>query len=424
LVTGIDSASLFHDLVPGADAPASSVVAILAAADAIATWRKKDASHTLEKVIGFGLFQGEAWDSIGSRRFVYDIARYGAADSCNNSVAAAESPTGREMCLSPLLPSVAFQGLGAGLENLDAVVAVDQVGRGATEDLFWHTDAQDADVPKVDIQSAPRGAKLPPSPLDSFRLRKPAVAGYVLAGYNKNFSNKYYHSQYDNFSTPAAVNASVLKILAAANKLSRSLVWLANPSKKAGGPPKEDDLPVNPTLVRDLLTCIIGNWQCDLFNKYLASTYANLDHYLGVNDLRFDPSAPSLDPRKPSLYTTVASIKTIPPTLPYVTLTVQDVPNFVFALPKCANGQDVTPDKELCMLCDEPDCTLKSKKALMQNIHVVTFPKNVYEGFLRSFLVAKTTNNRTTVGCNATADCRHLAAGDFECHNKTCIEPR
>ena len=120
----------------------------------------------------------------------------------------------------------------------------------------------------------------------------------------------------------------------------------------------------------------------------------------------------------------MASIKTIPPTLPYVTLTVQDVPNFVFALPKCANGQDVTPDKELCMLCDEPDCTLKSKKALMQNIHVVTCPKNVYEGFLRSFLVAKTTNNRTTVGCNATADCRHLAAGDFECHNKTCIEPR
>ena len=69
------------------------------------------------------LGEGEAWDSIGSRRFVYDIARYGAADSCNNSVAAAESPTGREMCLSPLLPSVAFQGLGAGLENLDAVVA-------------------------------------------------------------------------------------------------------------------------------------------------------------------------------------------------------------------------------------------------------------------------------------------------------------
>jgi len=418
--SGMDGASLFHDLVPGADAPASSVVAILAAADAVGNWKRRSAASAaaLKQIIGYSLFQGEAWDSIGSRRFVYDIARYQADSSCNNSVAASESPTGRKMCLSPLRPSEAFRSFGGNLERLSAVVAVDQVGRGTG--TFVHTDAADGVPPGTTKADMTNG--MPPSPVDSFRLRKPSIPGYVLGGYNKNFSNNFYHSQFDNFTTAAEMDSAVVRITEAATQLSKTLIWLAS-DKDAGV--DTSALAVNTTMVRDLLTCIIGDWKCQMFHDYLASTYANLEKYLNVEQLRFSSVSPVTNARQPSLYASVASISQIPPTLPYVTLTVQDIPNYVFELPKCAKGALDTPDKELCMLCNEDDCNLKSKEALMQNIHVVTFPENVYEAFLRSFLVEKTSNNITRVACNNTADCRanKFVDDDFECHSKKCILP-
>jgi hypothetical protein len=418
--SGIDGASLFHDLVPGADAPASSVVAILAAADAISTWLA--AGNTITNVIGYSLFQGEAWDTVGSRRFVYDISRYQDQNRCNNTVKASESPTGRDMCLSPLLPSMAFSSFGSNLEKLSAVVAVDQVGRG--NQLYVHADTAAGGaggVPSSPNLTPASSTQLPPSPVDSFKKRNAALPGYVLSGYDKNFTNPYYHSQFDTLDAATAVP----NVEKAAQELAKTLVWLAN--DKNGALP--NDIVINTTLVSDLMTCITGNWLCPLFNEYLADTYANMEAYLNAAELQFN-LAPTTNATAPSLYASVASIKRIPPTLPYVTLTVEDIANFVFSLPKCAPGETVTPTKELCMYCDSDgssgdDCSFKSKKALMQNIHVVTFPANVYEGFLRSFLVDKSTSNRTNIGCNATLDCRKNGAvgTEFECHRHKCVLP-
>jgi len=422
--SGIDAASLFHDLVPGADAPASSVVAILAAADAISKWGN---AKTLPSIIGYSLFQGEAWDTIGSRRFVYDIARYQGASSCNNTVAKTESPTGRSMCLDPLRPSEAFQSFGGKLENLKAVVGVDQVSRGTGANAYIHTDDAAWSTPAgVNLDKATTTANgLPPSPVDSFRLLKAAVPGYVISGYDETFSNKFYHSQFDNFTTTSEIAAASEKIAAASTALAKTLIYLANDKTM----PDVSALTVNQTLVKDLLTCIIGDWKCPLFTEYLASTYANLEAYLNADQLRFSSVSPGISARKPSLYASVASISQIPPTLPYITLTVQDIPNYVFSLPKCAKGATNTPDKELCMLCDEAQCNLKSKEALMQNIHVVTFPENVYEAFLRSFMVKTTSSDITTIKCNSTADCRANkdvpggVGNDYECHTKQCLLP-
>lgn len=68
----LDSVALFHDRAYGGQAEASDIVTLLAVVDALS---KVDTS-SLPLAIGFGLFQGENWGQIGSRRFVTEVANF------------------------------------------------------------------------------------------------------------------------------------------------------------------------------------------------------------------------------------------------------------------------------------------------------------------------------------------------------------
>lgn len=244
-VAPLDATALFHDLAVGADAAASSIVAVLAAADALSHTNM----DTFPNRVAFGLFQGEAYGRIGSRRFVQELQQF----TCTDTVSATDSPTGFAYCRNPLRPDTAFTEV-----SMHAVVAADQVGRTP---LFVHGSgtvaaAVTAAVPGSAAPASP--ATMPPTPLASFASSLP---GAVLAGYDDAYASRYFHSQFDDSS-----NVSPTAVSTAALVLARSLYTVA--SGTGAAPPSS--LAVDADLVDDLLYCLAGNASCGLVSDVVG----------------------------------------------------------------------------------------------------------------------------------------------------------
>jgi nicastrin len=443
----IDGSSLFHDLVPAANAAASGVIAILAAAEALSGVNIKANGLTktvpeLKNTIAYSLLQGETWDQIGSRNFVNDINRFQTSSTCQVPVPATASPTGEEMCLNPLRRSLAFKKLTG--DKIAHLIAVEQVGIGEKISLHPHDTSAVATAATIANSACASGTctKLafnpglqPPTPVDSFAklFKKQGTSttkSMVFSRYADKYAEpNYFQSQYDNITTAPELESYAAKVADAATQLARTLYYLADDSSTSST--ELDKIKVNSTLVTELTQCIIGNWECDLFKKYVASTYRNLWSGAGAFP-QFDIT-PSIRPTIPSLYTSVASISNIPFNIPYVRLAVGDNQNWLTKLPKCEKDPETGIDpcaadgngagknnpkyaKDTCS-CGGYELQNNTKPAetdadygLLMNankepVSIEEWPKSTYEAFLRAFLVEQTTANRTSYPCDNTIDC-------------------
>ena len=130
----LDSTAFFHDLVPGADAYTSGLVALLAAEIALHEHLGPAGAAALRHDIVFAYFQGEAYGYLGSRTYVRDLATF-ACTSPN-----ADNP---DACDRPYMASTQF--LAPRLARTAAVVDAGQVGllaapnASAPATLFVHT---------------------------------------------------------------------------------------------------------------------------------------------------------------------------------------------------------------------------------------------------------------------------------------------
>jgi len=127
---GMDAANLFQDASHGANEAAGSIIALLAAADALS--RVHSALESAPKQIAFAFFQAENYGYIGSRRFVADLNEF----TCANLVLA-EKNGGTPLCLDPLRPSMAFTDLS--IDSVDALITVDQVALDPSAPLVVHS---------------------------------------------------------------------------------------------------------------------------------------------------------------------------------------------------------------------------------------------------------------------------------------------
>ena len=276
-VCPLDSSAMFHGLAFGADSAASSIVATLAAADALS----RTNVSALPRQVMFALFQAEQWGRIGSRRWLAEVERF----ACQANVSAVDSPNGRPYCAQPLRSDVAFASLN--LRDFAFVLAVDQVGRRGLDTLYVHEfDARQTPTnatfytleatlagsgldPGFSVKQAGTTAAPPPTSLLSWQDRDTplAIDGAVLSEYDTAFQSRYYHSEFDN---AAIVDAG--SVAAAATVIARGLYALAtalgDPAAAAAAVP--GDLRANTSLVSELLDCITVQAQCPLFAALLG----------------------------------------------------------------------------------------------------------------------------------------------------------
>ena len=127
VASAMDATAMFHDLSYGSETTLSSLIALLAAADA----SRDVTSSSLSSRLVFAAFQSEMYGFSGSRKFVQEISSF----TCNVPVDAQTSPTRAEICANPYRASLKFTEIE--VSRLQRVLAVDQIGLEDADDSFY-----------------------------------------------------------------------------------------------------------------------------------------------------------------------------------------------------------------------------------------------------------------------------------------------
>jgi len=285
---------MFHDLVPGANEGASNVLATIMAAYLLGKSVDDATLDQLPNRIVFGLFEGEAYGYLGSRRFLNDVINFQCDDQYKvRSVANDENSD--MACLYPMRPSLKFKDIG----DIAAMLTVDQVGAPAGDgNLFVHNSGQgDMGTFLANVmmssgtsyynavasaaENGDDGYPYPPTPLNSLlSVTGGNVDGAVLTGYDYVFTKRppyqsHLHWIKDHKMSLKAIasSATIMARTALAAAYDDGEYDYETASTYANNAISE--LSYEDDLLVELADCLFVDGNCKLLNKYAAMEAAN-----------------------------------------------------------------------------------------------------------------------------------------------------
>lgn len=266
LIARLNSLAMFTDFSPGADSTVSSIVTILAIAEALGKVRSNKDVINSKRNIAISLLDFDAFDYSGSVRMVTDM---------NNNV----------------YPNAYFRTTNVtdainnlNLSSIDYIINLDQVSMYPNQNtIYMHTDPKSEDstkkselsdilnkvakqenVPFVEEQGLP----LPPASVQEFILGSRASAanhrpyGVVLSNYAKKFTNRHYYSIFDNTQNIYQVpkQDQIDHLARVASYVAKSLYRLTFGADA-------ENLEIDKKTIGDLLDCYLVNGDCRLFTR-------------------------------------------------------------------------------------------------------------------------------------------------------------
>ncbi|CAM1332152.1 NCSTN (predicted) [Pycnogonum litorale] len=247
----LDSFSLFTQASYGGDSSITGAVTLISVAATLSKVRDEFMKLTKNKTnVLFVLFNGEAFDYIGSSRMVYDILK---------------------------------RKLPFNLSHISHFIELNQMH---ADDEYWiHTDpfslkstsqsvdelykelrSNGAEI-GVNISRSSKDLPLPPSSLQSFLLEDENITGIVLSNFDRQFANRYYNSMYDTAGTlgynrlDAKFSSNIAKIVAV---VAKTIFYI--------GTNRKLDVKVDENLVNETLFCYFVSPVCDMFKMSLPSS--------------------------------------------------------------------------------------------------------------------------------------------------------
>ena len=194
----------------GSDSPATGIVVLLAAAKMLADVDQSISFKSGVSNIMFAFLNGESFEYIGSSKMVYDMINSTFPPNTNNDkteVSESESVNktaeNKEALTWPRI----------NLRSLKFVLELGQLQVKSSSPLYAHMDtkfnrldlfdnlsliAKKHFVQINEADNLERG--LPPASLQTILKERRGVPGIFLSNFNQQYSNKYYHSPYDNFT--------------------------------------------------------------------------------------------------------------------------------------------------------------------------------------------------------------------------------
>ncbi|XP_071037443.1 nicastrin isoform X2 [Parasteatoda tepidariorum] len=264
----LDSFSMFDKLAPGAHSTVTGLVTLLAVAKNMESLKSEielALKGKVEKNILFIIFNGEAFDYIGSSRVVFDMQK--------------------DQFPVRILGGIRDQPALINLQHISHFIELSQLAPVTPESLpiLWlHTDpvsmnqsvnvsdevkhliqlikAESKRVGNIEVSEAPSDLPLPPASFQSFLRKDNSIPGLVVADHDNEFINKYYNSILDSNET--LNREELVPVLSnTASIISGTLYQLLTG--------KQLDKPVETSedLVSGLLECYIQNASCSLFQQ-------------------------------------------------------------------------------------------------------------------------------------------------------------
>ncbi|CAN7980301.1 unnamed protein product [Ixodes pacificus] len=262
----IDTFSLFDNLAPGADSSVTGMVTLLVAAQMLKQLRDAHPADTPKKNVLFLIFNGEAFDYIGSSRVAYDMEKGDFPVRPNSGV---------------LLPAALKMAHISHFLELSQVAPL-----GGTPTVYLHTDpittktttvndtanrlimelekAASEDWLKVSVQASPNDQPLPPSSVQQFLKKDKQIAAVVVSNHNKQFENRYYNSFFDTWENLNDTNEGIQKTAGHLTKVA-AMVALAVFKEVTGR--NAPEIQLQDFRVTELLECYLLNSSCSLFEE-------------------------------------------------------------------------------------------------------------------------------------------------------------
>ncbi|XP_065200057.1 nicastrin-like [Planococcus citri] len=269
----LDATSFFYKNNPASLSVATSLTTLILTAKLLYDMTKGQDFSKYHKNVVFMLFNGEAYDYIGSSRVVYDLKE--------NQYPSPEHP---------IL-----------IDEIDLYLELSQLYN--SEELYYHNTPNvssfitsfNQTLKKHNLMSSTRST-LPSSALQNFLLVKKDFPGVLLSSYNDEFTNKYYHSLFDddyniNYKyvgkNQTVPDDSIQSFVANfATSLAATLyqqISNSTPNASATITKEEAD---------ELLHCYVDTLSCDLIKEMGASSFLpediisskikGIDYYVGV----------------------------------------------------------------------------------------------------------------------------------------------
>lgn len=253
----MDTRSMFpRKSSPGSISDGSALVSLLAAAHALGNISSDD-YEMLPNQIMFAVFQGEAFSYTGSRRFLHDLKEF----KCQNE------DNGR--CALPIRTTMDFKKIS--LRSFSSHISLTHI---YGDNLFLHPAKNGNSAELVELvrnvskelssqdlykDATPTLPELPPSTAVPFSITLPNLPSLVIAGYDEQISNPYYHSFQDISS-----ELSVSLICDAATLTAQSALAAAADNELKNVQDLVSTVRADCDLVSKLIYCFTKNLNCVL----------------------------------------------------------------------------------------------------------------------------------------------------------------
>ncbi|KAG1697198.1 Nicastrin [Nymphon striatum] len=247
----LDSFSMFYSESSGADSAVSGVATLLAVSNALSKVKQEFMELTKNQTnIVFALFNGEAFDYIGSSRLVYDMIKHGAP-----------------MKLSKISHVIEVNQLFS--PKGDLWIHTDPVTRPhKSEEINNLVDIlkKEGELLGLKIVTSDKARALPPSSVQSFLSKDENITAMVLSNFDDKFVDKFYNGMYDNideYHIDGSDNKLVQKLAAVSTAIARTIFKLATNESKAS-------IKVEDELIHGILECYMQNASCELNRKAIS----------------------------------------------------------------------------------------------------------------------------------------------------------
>lgn len=237
VMASLDSASLFYSRSPGAVSDMSGAVALLGAFEALTAY---SVGRTSQRAAAFHWFTAEAWGYTGSKLFVKRLWD-GSSDAPYTAASVVALLEAKQVGTRGVSTLVAHSENPSN-EAMGALMVA-----GATSGTG------------VSVVPATGTAGIPPSSTMSWLQRAPGLPHAVLTDHDQQYTNRFYHSIFDDIR-----NVDATLVCNASTVLARAVASLMLFNE----PPTAATLAANCTLVQRLLECLADSWHCPMMQDY------------------------------------------------------------------------------------------------------------------------------------------------------------
>jgi len=255
----MDALTLFDQTEVGFDSPATGIVTLLTVAHAVARAVNDNPQYRSGiKNVLFLLIHGESFEYIGSTRMVDDMLNSRFPFNSSDEAVREKSMNGSQPNFS--------------LNNIHSFIELDQLSNlNNNNQVYLHTNNNPTNIVAAlrenrgSLRLAEVPNNLPPSSSASFLAKRPRLPTVLLSNYNRQFSNKMYHSLYDTaeragYSHHLGPVQPVVEHLARLSQMvAQTVLQLATDNQISVSQLDQADL------INDLLHCYGVTSNCSMF---------------------------------------------------------------------------------------------------------------------------------------------------------------